>query len=166
MSPNNPYANEPALDNLDTNGLSEDAEVIRDLADRLVAERATRPSGPKLTALGLSLTLVVIGCLATASLLPIVKFPGDAGNYLGHLSAYGLAMGSLVVLARLRPWVAALMLFVIGVVIEFVQPYVGRATHVEDVLANTAGIIIVWCCVALWRRVWIRKRLTSTRVDW
>ena len=116
--------------------------------------------------LGLLLTLVVMGCLAAASLLPVVKFPGDAGNYVGHLLAYGLATGCLVVLAKLRPWVATLTLFAFGVVIEFVQPYVGRKTHVEDVLANTAGIVIAWCALALWRRLRTQKRLTSTRVDW
>ena len=166
MSPNNRYANEPALETLEKNGLAADTEVISDLADRLVVERATRPSGPRLTALGLVLTLVVMACLAAASLLPVVKFPGDAGNYVGHLLAYGLATGCLVVLARLRPWLAALNLFAFGVAIELVQPHVGRETHVEDVLANTAGILIAWCAAALWRRVSMRRRLTSTRVDW
>lgn len=166
MSPNNRYANEPALETLEKNGLAADTEVISDLADRLVAERATRPSGPRLTALGLVVTLVVMACLAAASLLPVVKFPGDAGNYVGHLLAYGLATGCLVVLARLRPWLAALNLFAFGVAIELVQPTVGREAHVEDVLANTAGILIAWCVVALWRRVSMRRRLTSTRVDW
>ena len=166
MSPNNRYANEPALETLEKNGLAADTEVISDLADRLVAERATRPSGPRLTAVGLVLTLVVMACLAAASLLPVVKFPGDAGNYVGHLLAYGLATGCLVVLARLRPWLAALNLFAFGVAIELVQPTVGREAHVEDVLANIAGIVVAWCVVALWRRVSMRRRLTSTRVDW
>ena len=75
MSPNNRYANEPALKTLEKTGL------------------------------------------AAASVLPVVKFPGDAGNYLGHLAAYGLATGCLVVIARLRAWLAALMLFAFGVAI-------------------------------------------------
>jgi VanZ family protein len=70
------------------------------------------------------------------------------------------------VLAKLRLWLAALMLFAFGIAIEFIQPSVGREAHVEDVLANTAGILIAWCAVALWRRVSMRRRLTSTRVDW
>ena len=51
----------------------------------------------------------------------MVKFPGDAGNYVGHLLAYGIASGCLVVLAKLRSWVAATALFAFGVVIEFVH---------------------------------------------
>jgi len=83
-----------------------------------------------------------------------------------HLVAYGLATGCLMVLAKLRPWLAALMLFAFGVTIEFIQPSVGRETHVEDVLANTLGIVTAWCLVAFWRRLTMRRRVTSTRVDW
>ena len=152
VSPNNRYANEPALKTLEKTGLA--------------AGRAQRPSAPRLSPVGFVLTLVVMGCLPAASVLPVVKFPGDAGNYLGHLAAYGLATGCLVVIARLRAWLAALMLFAFGVAIELVQPYVGREAHVEDVLANTAGIVVTWCAVALWRRVSMRRHLASTRVDW
>ena len=157
---------EPTLDTPNDNGLAEDAEVIRDLADRLMAERGIRPQAPRLTALGLVLVVLVMGSLAAASLLPVVKFPGDAGNYLGHLVAYGLATGCLMVLAKLRPWLAALMLFAFGIAIEFIQPTVGRETHIEDVLANTLGIVTAWCLVAFWRRLTMRRRVTSTRVDW
>ena len=157
---------EPALDPPKDNGLAEDAEVIRDLADRLMAERGIRPQAPRLAALGWVLIVIVMASLAAASLLPVVKFPGDAGNYLGHLVAYGLATGCLMVLAKLRPWLAALMLFAFGIAIEFIQPSVGRETHVEDVLANTLGIVIAWCLVAFWRRLTMRRRVTSTRVDW
>lgn len=157
---------EPALDPPKDNGLAEDAEVIRDLADRLVAERAIRPQAPRLNALGWVLIVIVMASLAAASLLPVVKFPGDAGNYLGHLVAYGLATGCLLVLAKLRPWLAALMLFAFGIAIEFIQPSVGRETHVEDVLANTLGIAVAWCAVVVWRRLTMRRRVTSTRVDW
>jgi len=166
LTPSNPRRAEPALDTPNDNGLAEDAEVIRDLADRLMADRAIRPQAPRLTTLSLVLIVVVMTSLAAASLLPVVKFPGDAGNYLGHLVAYGLATGCLLVLAKLRPWLAALMLFAFGIAIEFIQPSVGRETHVEDVLANTLGIAIAWCLVAFWRRLTMRRRVTSTRVDW
>ena len=152
VSPTNRCANEPALETLEKTGLA--------------AGRAQRPSAPRLTPVGFVLTLVVMGCLAAASVLPVVKFPGDAGNYLGHLVAYGLATGCLMVLAKLRPWLAALMLFAFGIAIEFIQPSVGRETHVEDVLANTLGIVTAWCLVAFWRRLTMRRRVTSTRVDW
>ena len=157
---------EPTLDTPNDNGLAEDAEVIRDLADRLMAERGIRPQAPRLAALGWVLIVIVMASLAAASLLLVVKFPGDAGNYLGHLVAYGLATGCLMVLAKLRPWLAALMLFAFGIAIEFIQPTVGRETHIEDVLANALGIGVAWCAVAFSRRLTMRRRLTSTRVDW
>ena len=164
MSQHDPHQSnfaEPPLDAHKNHELTESTEVIRDLA-----ERATRPSAPKLTALSLVLIMVVMGSLAAASLLPVVKFPGDAGNYVGHLVAYALATGCLMALAKLRPWVAASGLCVFGIAIEFIQPSVGREAHVEDVLANTLGIAVAWCAVVVWRRLTMRRRVTSTRVEW
>ena len=75
------------------------------------------------------LAVFVTVALAGASVLPVGKLPGDPGNYLGHLSAYGAAMVALAGAARLRPSVAAAGLVALGIVIELLQPLVGREDH-------------------------------------
>ena len=98
------------------------------------------------------LAATVVVALVGASVLPIGHLPGDTGNYLGHLSAYGTAMVALSCVARLRPLVAAVGLVALGVGIELVQPLVGRENHWQDMAANTAGVGIGWLALAAWRR--------------
>lgn len=98
------------------------------------------------------LAAAVVVALVGASVLPVGRLPGDTGNYLGHLSAYGTAMVVLSGLARLRPLVAAVGLMALGVGIEFVQPLVGRENHWQDMVANTAGVAIGWLVLVVWAR--------------
>ena len=96
------------------------------------------------------LAVSVVVALTGASVLPVGKLPGDPGNYLGHLSAYGAAMLALSGVARLRPLVAAAGLVVLGIVIELLQPLVGRENHWQDMVANTAGVGIGWLALWVW----------------
>ena len=99
---------------------------------------------------------VVAGLIAT-SVLPVSRLPGDPGNYLGHFSAYSLAMVALAGVAKLRPWATAVGLTFLGVGIEFVQPAFDRENHWQDMLANAAGVGIGWLTIVVWRQTAARK---------
>ena len=98
------------------------------------------------------LAACVVAGLVGASVLPVAKLPGDPGNYLGHLSAYGAAMVALSGVARLRPWITALGLILLGICIEFLQPLVSRENHWQDMAANAVGVAIGWLTVVVWSR--------------
>lgn len=102
-------------------------------------------------------TCVVAG-LVGASVLPVGRLPGDPGNYLGHLSAYGAAMVALSGVARLRPLFVAMGLVGLGVGIEFMQPLFGRENHWQDMAANAAGVGTGWLALGVWSR---RMRLAE-----
>ena len=67
-------------------------------------------------------------------MLPVARLPGDPGNYLGHFSAYSLAMVALAGVVRLRAWVTALALVFLGSVSSFYSPFRSR-----EPLAGHAG---------------------------
>ena len=98
------------------------------------------------------LATAVVVALIGASVLPVGKLPGDPGNYLGHLSAYGVAMAALSGVVGLRPLVAAAGLMALGVGIEFIQPLVGRENHWQDMAANAAGVGTGWLALFVWSR--------------
>ena len=98
------------------------------------------------------LACCVVGGLVAASVLPVARLPGDPGNYLGHFSAYSLAMVALAGVVKLRVWVTALGLVCLGVGIEFAQPAFDRASHWQDMLANAIGVGIGWLTVVVWNR--------------
>ena len=98
------------------------------------------------------LATAVVVALIGASVLPVGKLPGDPGNYLGHLSAYGAAMVALSGVARLRPWAVAVGLIGLGIGIEFIQPLVGRENHWQDMLANAIGVGTGWLALVVWSR--------------
>ena len=102
--------------------------------------------------LGLRLLLAccVVGGLVAASVLPVARLPGDPGNYLGHFSAYSLAMVALAGVVRLRAWATALALVLLGVGVEFIQPLFDRENHWQDMLANSTGVGIGWLTVVVW----------------
>ena len=102
--------------------------------------------------LGLRLLLAccVVGGLVAASVLPVARLPGDPGNYLGHFSAYSLAMVALAGVVRLRAWATALALVLLGVGVEFIQPLFDRENHWQDMLANLTGVGIGWLTVVVW----------------
>ena len=70
------------------------------------------------------------------------KAAGGPGNYLGHFSAYSLAMVALAGAARLG-LVTALALVFLGVGIEFLQPLFDRETTGRHA-ANSVGVGIGW----------------------
>ena len=82
---------------------------------------------------------------------------GDPGNYLGHFSAYSLAMVALAGVANFGPWATAVGLTFLGVGIEFVQPAFDRENHWQDMLANAAGVGIGWLTIVVWRQTAARK---------
>ena len=96
------------------------------------------------------LATAVVVALVGASVLPVGHLPADPGNYLGHFSAYGLAMVALAGVARLRPWAVAVGLIGVGVGIEFVQPLFYRANHWQDMLANAIGVGTGWLTLIVW----------------
>ena len=98
----------------------------------------------------LLLSCCVVGGLIAASVLPVARLPGDPGNYLGHFSAYSLAMVALVGVVRLRASVTALALVLLGIGIEFLQPLFDRENHWQDMLANSIGVGIGWLTIVVW----------------
>lgn len=96
------------------------------------------------------LAVAVVVALAGASVVPVGKLPGDPGNYLGHLLAYGAAMLALSGIARFRPVVVAAALVGLGVGIEFMQPLVGRENHWQDMAANAVGVGTGWLVLSVW----------------
>lgn len=96
------------------------------------------------------LAVAVVVALVGASVVPVGKLPGDPGNYLGHLSAYGAVMLALSGIARFRPVVVAAALVGLGVGIEFMQPLVGRENHWQDMAANAVGVGIGWLALSVW----------------
>ena len=98
------------------------------------------------------LAVSVVVALAGASVVPVGMLPGDPGNYLGHLSAYGAAMLALSGAARLRPSVVAVGLMALGIGIEFIQPLVGRENHWQDMAANAVGVGAGWLALVVWSR--------------
>jgi VanZ family protein len=103
------------------------------------------------------LACCVIGGLVAASVLPVARLPGDPGNYLGHFSAYGLAMVALVGVVKLRAWATGLGLVFLGIGIEFLQPTFGRENHWQDMLANAIGVGIGWLTIVVWDRTTVRE---------
>ena len=101
--------------------------------------------GPRLL-----LACCVVGGLIAASVLPVARLPSDPGNYLGHFSAYSLAMVALAGVVRLKTWITALALVFLGVGIEFLQPFFDRENHWQDMLANSIGVGIGWLTVVVW----------------
>ena len=102
--------------------------------------------------LRVSLAVCVVGGLIAASVLPVGRLAGDPSNYLGHFSAYGLAMVSLAGVVKLRAWATAVILFLLGVGIEFAQPFFGRENHWQDMLANAIGVGTGWLTIVVWRQ--------------
>ena len=98
------------------------------------------------------LAACVVAGLVGASVLPVARLPGDPGNYLGHLSAYGAAMVVLCRVAGLTHWLTAVALVGLGICIEFVQPLVARENHWQDMLANATGVGIGWLVLAVWKK--------------
>ena len=96
------------------------------------------------------LAVSVVVALAGASVVPVGKLPGDPGNYLGHLSAYGAAMLALSGIARFCRVVVAAGLVCLGVGIELLQPLVGRENHWQDMAANAVGIGTGWLALSVW----------------
>lgn len=87
------------------------------------------------------LTLLVLGMASVFSLIPpggAVAPPGVNDKIL-HFLAHA-AIAAPVCLARPRFWPWILAGFVgWGIMIELVQPFVGRDRSVADILANLAG---------------------------
>ena len=105
------------------------------------------------------LAVCVVAGLVGDSVLPVAMLPADPGNYLGHLSAYGAAMLALSGVVRLRSWITALGLVVLGICIEFLQPLVSRENHWQDMAANAVGVGIGWLTMVVWSR---RRRYMAT----
>ena len=82
---------------------------------------------------------------------------GDPGNYLGHFSAYSLAMVALAGVVRLKAWTTALALVLLGTGIEFLQPIFSRDNHWQDMLANAIGVGIGWLTIVVWDRTTVRE---------
>ena len=103
------------------------------------------------------LACCVVGGLIAASVLPVARLPGDPGNYLGHFSAYSLAMVALAGVVRLKAWTTALALVLLGTGIEFLQPIFSRDNHWQDMLANAIGVGIGWLTIVVWDRTTVRE---------
>lgn len=94
--------------------------------------------------------LVAIGWLLVAAIiwLSLTPRPPDvgAGDKLSHFAAYGTLMLWFAQLYRpTRTRVLYAVGFVImGIVLEFVQGAVGRTYEVEDMFANTIGVLLGW----------------------
>lgn len=107
-------------------------------------------------------TFLVGLAIIIGSLMPAAEARAMPGNDLvQHIGAYGL-----LIFFALSSWgvsalrVALVMLLVIcfGVVLEFIQPFVGRAFDLRDIAANSAGIITGGICLLCVRFWWGRSR--------
>ncbi len=76
------------------------------------------------------------------SLKPAVAL--GSSDKLAHAAAYFTWTFLAAIAPRRKRWslVLAGMIFVIGILIELVQPLVGRSCSIYDVLANSAGIVV------------------------
>lgn len=73
-----------------------------------------------------------------------VEIPGDEGDKLGHLLAYGTVMLWFAqVYERRARWRVMAGLVLLGVALEFVQRWTGyRSFDVWDMAADAAGVLI------------------------
>lgn len=136
VSPNNRYANEPALGTLEKNGLTAFGAPANARGDGV-------PSGRLLVTGGQVPGRCWQLCRSFVSLRDRNRLPGGARE--------ALLVGGRDRLVRLRgrDRVRA--------------PHVGREAHIEDAFANTAGIMIAWWAIALSRSLCPKQFLTEDR---
>lgn len=109
-------------------------------------------------------TLIALMAASVLSLVPIaVDLPQPvASDKLHHFVAYAL-IALPVALARPRWWfllVVAIALW--SIVIELVQPFVGRERAAGDVAANAGGLVFAIALGGIVRRFSRNGRLTSS----
>lgn len=88
-------------------------------------------------------TLLMLLAVSALSLVPLaVPLPEPvSSDKLHHFAAY-TAVAFPVALARPRFWFLFVISFAFwGIVIELIQPFVGRHRGVGDVAANVAGLV-------------------------
>lgn len=104
----------------------------------------------------LSFWLVLVVFILVGSLVPVVAIPQATSfltDKLQHFGAYFL-LGLLALSAtRITTHMMILFLssFLLGVVIEFLQPLTGRYFEVNDMIANSAGMFAALLCYGLFR---------------
>jgi len=93
----------------------------------------------RVSTLGLAATIAVLTLLPQGSMQAIAA-PG--GDKLAHTMAF---CGLILPTAILRPHrlgVVMLQAFIFGIIIEIVQPLMGRSSDIVDSLANGVGLVI------------------------
>ena len=117
-------------------------------------ERAAYPLRRYARRLAMAATLGVVLMIAWGSLSPAEELPSNLPwDKLNHLVAYA-ALALVAGLAGLRPWRAAVLAIIYGVVIEFAQMAVpGRlGADPADMLANALGAALGLAALAMARR--------------
>ena len=89
----------------------------------------------------LGVCLVIFGSLYPLP-MPAISPSSDK---LHHLLAYGgLFWWFSQALTGHARWKALIALILMGIAIEFLQPYSNRFFEVKDMMANVSGILIAW----------------------
>ncbi|WP_191603222.1 hypothetical protein [Marinomonas algicola] len=91
--------------------------------------------------------------ISVSTLTPIDQLPSVSGSDKLH---HVIGFGSWVLLSCLgsfnRLLKMSVFIFIWGGVIELIQPYVNRYGEWQDFVANSIGILLALCLVAVYRR--------------
>jgi VanZ family protein len=81
-----------------------------------------------------------------------VRLVALVGDKVAHVGAFGLMMmlcAAIVTTRKATAWIA-FVLIALGIAIELAQSLTGyRDFEADDMLADTAGVLIAWAAVAL-----------------
>ena len=115
--------------------------------------------------------IFVVICFLFAAIGFLIKIPAPLRGHdkLLHISAYFIAAAFLNYLFKKRHLVIFMVLFLFGVLIEYLQQLANKITHshihgrfdIEDVYANTKGLLLYsFIALVLWA---LTKIYTSFR---
>lgn len=86
--------------------------------------------------------MLLMVCIALASLTPLPELPAPGSDKLHHFIAYGLLALPVSLVSPKSLWYWLVIFVVFGGAIELVQPYVNRYGEWFDWVANIGGIFI------------------------
>jgi VanZ family protein len=107
-------------------------------------------------------TVIALIAVSVLSLVPLATpLPAPvSSDKLHHFVAYSL-VALPVALARPRYWFFVVLSFALwSIVIELVQPFVGRTRAAADVAANVGGLVVAIAASGVFRQLGRARRLT------
>lgn len=95
------------------------------------------------------LIIIILASIAMFLWDPQPHFKRIRQDHVIHFVVfYSLTLGIVLSFPSLKIWSIALLLFTLGVGLEFLQPYLGRESSLSDMIANLIAVSIA--AIPLW----------------